>query len=347
MLAEVGADVPAQGRDRDRDGPAQRARSSRWPTGRAIDANDLGARARLRRARTAPSASTYEPGSTFKAFTVAGALAGRRRHARHAVQPAAADPGRRPHDRRAHARGDETLDDRRRSSRSRATSARSRSACGCGAAALRQVGAPLRLRPADRRRPARRGAGHRARRSRTTRAPRWATCRSARAARSRRCRWPPPTRRSPTAAILRTPHIVRAIGGKRAPTPQGTARSSRRDRRRACARCSRACSRPGGTASEVSIPGYELAGKTGTANKIDPTTGEYSKTSYVASFVGFAPARRPAAAVAVMVDEPQGAIYGGDGRRARRSSKIVAFALPVPAASRRAERGTSGARPAP
>ena len=34
---------------------------------------------------------------------------------------------------------------------------------------------------------------------------------------------------------------------------------------------------PGGTASEVSIPGYKLAGKTGTANKIDPATGEYSK----------------------------------------------------------------------
>ncbi len=69
---------------------------------------------------------------------------------------------------------------------------------------------------------------------------------------------------------------------------------------------------PGGTASEVSIPGYELAGKTGTANKIDPTTGEYSESAYVASFVGFAPAPTTRELlIAVMVDEPQGAIYGG------------------------------------
>ena len=53
---------------------------------------------------------------------------------------------------------------------------------------------------------------------------------------------------------------------------------------------------PGGTASEVSIPGYALAGKTGTASKVDPETGEYSKSKYVASFIGFAPAKRTATA---------------------------------------------------
>jgi cell division protein FtsI/penicillin-binding protein 2 len=68
---------------------------------------------------------------------------------------------------------------------------------------------------------------------------------------------------------------------------------------------------PGGTASEVSIPGYQLAGKTGTANKVDPTTGQYSQANYVASFVGFAPARDPRLLISIMVDEPQGAIYGG------------------------------------
>ena len=50
---------------------------------------------------------------------------------------------------------------------------------------------------------------------------------------------------------------------------------------------------PGGTASEVSIPGYALAGKTGTASKIDPATGEYSNSAYVASFIGMAPASTP------------------------------------------------------
>ena len=69
---------------------------------------------------------------------------------------------------------------------------------------------------------------------------------------------------------------------------------------------------PGGTASEVSIPGYKLAGKTGTANKVDASTGEYSQSRYVASFVGFAPALRPKLLTMVVVDEPQGAIYGGE-----------------------------------
>ncbi len=83
---------------------------------------------------------------------------------------------------------------------------------------------------------------------------------------------------------------------------------------------------PGGTASEVSIPGYKLAGKTGTANKIDPVTHEYSKEHYVASFMGFAPAARPKLLVAVTVDEPQGAISGGTVA-APAFGKIMAFAL--------------------
>ena len=84
---------------------------------------------------------------------------------------------------------------------------------------------------------------------------------------------------------------------------------------------------PGGTASEVSIPGYELAGKTGTANKVDTQTGEYSEEHYVASFVGFAPADKPKLLVSVMVDEPRGAIYGGEVA-APAFGKIASFALP-------------------
>jgi cell division protein FtsI/penicillin-binding protein 2 len=66
---------------------------------------------------------------------------------------------------------------------------------------------------------------------------------------------------------------------------------------------------PGGTASEVSVPGYTLAGKTGTAQKV--VNGTYSDTQFVASFVGFAPAENPRLLVAIMVDEPQGDYYGG------------------------------------
>jgi cell division protein FtsI (penicillin-binding protein 3) len=67
---------------------------------------------------------------------------------------------------------------------------------------------------------------------------------------------------------------------------------------------------PGGTASEVSVPGYTLAGKTGTAQKV--VDGKYSDTQFVASFVGFAPAEDPKILVSIMVDEPtQGSYYGG------------------------------------
>ncbi|MEA2373988.1 MAG: hypothetical protein QOD53_451 [Thermoleophilaceae bacterium] len=82
---------------------------------------------------------------------------------------------------------------------------------------------------------------------------------------------------------------------------------------------------PGGTAQEAKIPGYILAGKTGTAQK--PVAGGYSDTKYVASFIGFAPARNPRLLVAVMVDEPQGEIYGGVVA-APAFQKIASFALP-------------------
>ncbi|MBX5470284.1 MAG: penicillin-binding protein 2 [Thermoleophilaceae bacterium] len=84
---------------------------------------------------------------------------------------------------------------------------------------------------------------------------------------------------------------------------------------------------PGGTAPEAKVAGYELAGKTGTAEKPDPVGGGYSKYKYIASFVGFAPARKPRLLVAVMVDEPQGDIYGGSVA-APAFQKIVSFALP-------------------
>ena len=82
---------------------------------------------------------------------------------------------------------------------------------------------------------------------------------------------------------------------------------------------------PRGTAPEAKIPGYVLAGKTGTAEKAIP--GGYSKTRFVASFIGFAPARNPRLLVAVMVDEPQGEIYGGIVA-APAFQRIASFALP-------------------
>ncbi len=83
----------------------------------------------------------------------------------------------------------------------------------------------------------------------------------------------------------------------------------------------------GGTAEEASIPGYVVAGKTGTAEKIDPETGAYSDTKFYSSFIGFAPAKDPRLMVAVMVDEPSGMYYGGEVA-APAFEKIMQFALP-------------------
>jgi cell division protein FtsI/penicillin-binding protein 2 len=126
--------------------------------------------------------------------------------------------------------------------------------------------------------------------------------------------------------ILRPSHIIRKVDGKPAKLPRG---------RRVITRATSASLRTmlegvlaqGGTASEVSIPGYQLAGKTGTAQKPDPINGGYSDTNYVASFVGFAPARDPQVLVAVMVDEPQGEHLGGVVA-APAVQRILEFALP-------------------
>jgi cell division protein FtsI (penicillin-binding protein 3) len=67
----------------------------------------------------------------------------------------------------------------------------------------------------------------------------------------------------------------------------------------------------GGTAPRAQVPGYRVAGKTGTAHK--PENGGYAEGKYVSSFVGFGPVTNPRFIVAVMLDEPQGAkYYGGD-----------------------------------
>jgi len=126
--------------------------------------------------------------------------------------------------------------------------------------------------------------------------------------------------------ILRPPRVVRSVGGVRMAESRG--------RRVLSAASANSVSRmlegvlaPDGTGGEAAIEGYDLAGKTGTANKPDPATGEYSDTKFFASFVGFAPARRPRLLVAVMVDEPQGGIYGGEVA-APAFQEITAFALP-------------------
>jgi cell division protein FtsI/penicillin-binding protein 2 len=126
--------------------------------------------------------------------------------------------------------------------------------------------------------------------------------------------------------ILRTPRIVDSVDGTPAPAAKG---------RRVISQATAAevrkmlegVVRVGGTGTEAAIPGYTLAGKTGTANKIDPETGEYSTSKYIASFAGFAPADDPKLLVTVMVDEPKGDMYGGSVA-APAFQQIAQFALP-------------------
>ena len=67
---------------------------------------------------------------------------------------------------------------------------------------------------------------------------------------------------------------------------------------------------PGGTATRARVPGYRVAGKTGTTHKL--VAGSYAPDKYMSSFIGFAPASRPRLIVAVMIDEPEpGEHFGG------------------------------------
>jgi cell division protein FtsI (penicillin-binding protein 3) len=108
---------------------------------------------------------------------------------------------------------------------------------------------------------------------------------------------------------LVTPHIVQRISGSSVKEPPARRAISPRTALQLRTMLEGVFA-PDGTAAEVTIPGYQLAGKTGTANKVDPMTHEYTD-KYIASFVGFAPALHPKLLVSVMVDEPQTSIYGG------------------------------------
>jgi cell division protein FtsI (penicillin-binding protein 3) len=67
----------------------------------------------------------------------------------------------------------------------------------------------------------------------------------------------------------------------------------------------------GGTAKGASVAGNRVAGKTGTAQIIDPRTKKYSRDKFISSFVGFVPADEPKLAMIVVIYEPKGQVYGG------------------------------------
>ncbi len=124
--------------------------------------------------------------------------------------------------------------------------------------------------------------------------------------------------------ILRSPHIVGSIGGKPVPTPRAQRILSPRVAQQ-LRDMLRGVLADGGTASGAAIPGWDMAGKTGTASIV--VNGQYSQSEYVASFIGMVPTNDPKLVVAVIVDRPQGSIFGGSVA-APAFQKIVGWAVP-------------------
>jgi cell division protein FtsI (penicillin-binding protein 3) len=116
--------------------------------------------------------------------------------------------------------------------------------------------------------------------------------------------------------ILYRPHVMRRVLSPDGQTVQEARVEGRRVIAPELAATMRtllhAVTQKGGTAQKLSVPGYKFAGKTGTAQKVDPVTRHYSPTNWAASFVGFAPYQSPRIVLFVLIDEPYGAHHGSD-----------------------------------
>jgi cell division protein FtsI (penicillin-binding protein 3) len=115
--------------------------------------------------------------------------------------------------------------------------------------------------------------------------------------------------------FLMRPYVAQKVTGPRgeallANQPQVVRRVISEKTARALAGMLKDVTAEGGTGSMAKVEGFDVAGKTGTAQKADPVHGGYSRKR-VASFVGFVPAEEPRLVLMVMVDEPEASVYGG------------------------------------
>jgi cell division protein FtsI (penicillin-binding protein 3)/stage V sporulation protein D (sporulation-specific penicillin-binding protein) len=105
------------------------------------------------------------------------------------------------------------------------------------------------------------------------------------------------------------PHLVARVGGRAPAAWRHRRLMSGAVDRAVKAMLTGVIADPGATGNEAQIPGYTVAGKTGTAQVATPHG--YSSTDYTASFVGMVPASHPRLVILVKVDDPRGSIFGG------------------------------------
>lgn len=116
--------------------------------------------------------------------------------------------------------------------------------------------------------------------------------------------------------VLMKPQVVERITDERGKViqsfqPEAVRRVISEETSRKVIALLKAATEKGGTGEQAVPLGYEVAGKTGTAQKVDSILGGYSEDKFTSGFIGFGPAEEPKIVVLVVIDEPQGSTYGG------------------------------------
>ncbi|MBI2340580.1 MAG: penicillin-binding protein 2 [Deltaproteobacteria bacterium] len=116
--------------------------------------------------------------------------------------------------------------------------------------------------------------------------------------------------------IRMKPHLVKKATGPSGETvfeetPTELVRTMKGDTARALTRMLKEVVEPDGTGGLAQLEGYSIAGKTGTAQKVDPKTKKYSENAFVSSFIGYVPADKPEYVIYVVYDTPGPVHYGG------------------------------------